>query len=217
MKYFPIYLELKNRNVLVVGQGSETAQKITQLLTAGVNVILISEKIEPYFDNFLENRNFKFKQKRFDESDLEGVWLVVSTLEDRRINEFIFKSSSERNIFCNVVDVTDLCSFIFPAIVSQGDILVAISTSGSSPALAQHLKEKISGLVGPEYGALSELLGDIRKNIINRIPDKKRRSALFHNLINPKIIGLLKKNKKQEALGLAEKMVDEETKKENDN
>jgi precorrin-2 dehydrogenase / sirohydrochlorin ferrochelatase len=212
MKYFPIYLNLKDKNILVVGTGHEAEPKVLQFLEAGAQLKLVSETRPAYINNFYIFKNFTFEQRAFTESDLDNIWLVISTLgnNERSLNEFIFNTATSRNILCNVVDVTELCSFIFPAIVSQGDISIAISTSGTSPALAQNLKKKISDLVGPEYGLLANILGERRKELLEKIPHKKERSELFHRLVNSDAIVLLKQNKRIEAETLISNIIEEE-------
>jgi precorrin-2 dehydrogenase/sirohydrochlorin ferrochelatase len=212
MKYFPIYLDLKDRNILVVGTGHEAEPKVLQFLKAGARLKLISETRPVYIDEFETYNNFIFEQRNFSISDLKDIWLVISTLADRELNEFIFKTATERKILCNVVDVTDLCSFIFPAIVTQGDISIAISTSGTSPALAQKIKSEISELIGPEYGALAGILGRERVGILKHIPNKKERAKLFHRLANSEAIELLKRNQNYEAEILITQIIEEEMK-----
>jgi precorrin-2 dehydrogenase/sirohydrochlorin ferrochelatase len=212
MKYFPIYLDLRNRNILVVGTGHEAESKVLQLLQTGAQLKLISESRPHYLIKFKMYKNFTFEQRTFSAEDLQGVWLVISTLEDRAANEFIYNKAAELNIFCNVVDVTDLCSFIFPAIVSHGDVNIAISTSGRSPALAQNIKEKISGLIGPEYGLLAGILGRKRKELIKQIPNKKERSKLFHRLVDSNALELLKQNSNYDAETLISRIIEEELK-----
>lgn len=212
MKYFPIYLDLISKNILIVGTGHEAEQKLSQLLETGACIKMISETRPAYINKFEEFNNFKFEMKNFTETDLENIWLVVSTLEDRSINEYVFKEATKQNIFCNVVDVTDLCSFIFPAIVTQGDVNISISTSGTSPALAQNIKEKITELIGPEYGALAGILGNRRKEIVEKIPSREERSRLFHLLVNSGSLELLKRNRNYEAELLISEIIEGELK-----
>jgi siroheme synthase-like protein len=201
MKYFPIYIDLKDKNILIIGTGHEAEPKVIQLLQAGAQTKLISDSRPAYIKNFEEYKNFKFEQRKFLDSDLNNIWLVISTLgnKDGITNEHIYNYATSKNILCNVVDVTELCSFIFPAVVSQGDVNIAISTSGTSPALAQDIRRKISNLIGPEYGLLADILGKIRSEIIQNIPDKKERSKLFHNLVNSGALELLRQNRKSDA------------------
>ena len=125
MKYFPIYLDLKDRNILVVGTGHEAEQKVLQLLHTGAQLKLISDLRPSYINNFEAYKNFKYEQRKFSESDIDNIWLVISTLGNRDQTNIYTKQRTRRNIYCNVVDVTELCSFIFPAIVSR-EMLISL-------------------------------------------------------------------------------------------
>jgi precorrin-2 dehydrogenase/sirohydrochlorin ferrochelatase len=196
----------------MIGTGHEAEQKIFQLLQTGAKLKLISDIRPAYVDKFVKDENFIFERKTFSESDLENIWLVVSTLPDRDINEQIYKAATSKKILCNVVDVTGLCSFIFPAVVTRGDINIAISTSGTSPALAQNIKGKISDSIGPEYGLLAGILGRRRKEILNKIPFKKERTKLFYQLVNSGAIELLRQHRNNEAELLISNIIEEELK-----
>ncbi len=212
MKYFPVYLELRNRNVLIVGYGPETLSKIDQILSTGANVKYISDTIPTSLSDYLKKQHIEFRIKEFQKNDLQGIWLAISSSEDEELNKKVFESAAAKNIFTNVVDVTDLCSFIFPAIITEKDISIAISTSGNSPALAQRIKKEISGIIGEEYGYLAELMGRIRPLILKRISDKQRRIQLFHRLVNSELLDLLRLNKYEEAESSAYKIIFEEFK-----
>jgi precorrin-2 dehydrogenase/sirohydrochlorin ferrochelatase len=210
MKYFPIYLDLKDKKILMIGTGHEAEQKILQMLETGAKLRLISESSPAHLAKFEGFNNFNFEQRKYVESDLDNIWLVISTLADRNTNEYIYAAAESRNIFCNVVDVTDLCTFIFPAIVSRGNVNIAVSTSGTSPALAQNIKSKISELIGPEYGKLADFLGTIRKAILEKITDREERSKLFHQLVNSGAIELFRRDRDNEAKLLLSKIIEEE-------
>jgi len=209
MKYFPIFLNLKNKPVLIVGTGPDTLCKIDQIQQIGANVKYISNSIPSATLQYLKEAKIDFTQKDFDESDLDGIWLVISTSEDAQLNKKVFDAASSRNIFVNVVDVTDLCTFIFPAIINEGDVNIAISTSGKSPALAQKIKKEISHIIGKEYGYLAELMGKTRPLIINKIKGRKKRATLFQKLVNSELLDLLKNGKKDEAKEFTYKMISE--------
>ncbi len=210
MKYFPSFLDLKNKPVLIVGSGPETEIKIDQMHESGAKIKYISETISSSLLQNLTSHNIDFEIREFQKSDLEGKWLVISTSENESINKKVFEETSAKNIFSNVVDVTDMCSFIFPAIIHEKDVSIAISTSGNSPALAQRIKKEISGVIGPEYGNLADLMGKIRPLILKRINDKKKRTSLFQRMVNSDLLNLLKSNKYEEAEIEAYKMIFEE-------
>ena len=204
MKYFPAFLSLRDRDMLIVGNGLETEPKLLQFLETGARIKVVSPEPLPVVSELAAAGKIQYRQGNFQECDLQGMWLVVGTGNDREENERIVRAAECRRIFYNIVDVTLLCSFITPAIVSRGDVNIAISTSGTSPALAQRLKKEISELVGPEYGQIAEILGELRPRILEEIPDREKRFALFHHIVNSEVLSLLRVGLKTEALQLIE-------------
>lgn len=208
MKYFPVFLDLEDLRVLVVGNGPETEQKVLQAFEAGASVQVVSPQPLPMIADLAEQGKITYRQGEFEEFDLDEVWLVIGTSEDRELNERVAKAAEARRIFHNVVDVTELCAFIAPAVVSRGDVQIAISTSGKSPALAQRLKREIAALVGPEYADLAKLLGDFRKIILRTVPSFNKRKKLFHRLVESDLLDLFRNGKASEAMRRGAEMID---------
>jgi precorrin-2 dehydrogenase/sirohydrochlorin ferrochelatase len=207
MKYFPIFIDLHGRRVLVVGNGPETEIKVEQLIEAGADVVVVSPEPLPLISRLNAQRKITFVQRGFRESDLDDVWLVYGAAADRVLNERIVCAAQQRRVLYNIVDVTELCAFIMPAIVSRNDLNIAISTSGNSPALAQRVKRETAERFGPEYGLLNDLLGRLRPQVLHDIPDKERRKEAFHRLVNSEVLTLLQEGKNEEAEALAMQLV----------
>lgn len=207
MKYFPVFLNLTNRLVLFVGNGPETASKLLQLRQTGANLRVVSPEPLPVMETLAKSGEIVLHARPFQESDVTGVWLVVSSSNDRALNERIFAAAQRERIFCNIVDVTNLCSFISPAILRQGEVQVAISTGGASPALAQRLKAEIAGIFGPEYGVMADLLGNIRPRVMQEIPDREERFALFHRMVQSEMMTLVRQGNLAAAKQIAENLV----------
>lgn len=199
MKYFPVFLNLRDRDVLMVGNGPETEPKLLQLLKTGARVHFVSPEPLPIVAELAARKELQYRQGEFEESDLDGIWLAIGTGENPSVNKRIARAAEARRIFYNIVDVTPLCAFITPAIVSRGDVNIAISTSGTSPALAQRIKKEISELIGPEYGQIAEILGRIRPQILNDVPNREERFALFHRIVKSETLGLLREGRQNEA------------------
>ncbi len=210
MKYFPVFLDLNKKAVLITGYGPEAEVKIRQMLSSGAEVKYVSGKAPLKLRNFLRDEGICFLNREYRKSDLDDVWLIISVSEDEEFNKKVHSDAESRNIFSNIVDVTGLCNFIFPALITQGDIGIAVSTSGTSPALAQRLKKEISAVVVKEYGILAEIMGRKRSNVIHDVKNKKRRAALFRRLVNSDMLALLKNNLISEAESLADKIIEKE-------
>ncbi|MCS6818280.1 MAG: bifunctional precorrin-2 dehydrogenase/sirohydrochlorin ferrochelatase [Blastocatellia bacterium] len=192
MTYYPVFLDLRDREVVVIGGGTIAERKVRELLDAGARVRVIGQTLTPALEALVESGQIAFRCGEFEEADLEEAWLVLSTTDDAAVNRRIAEAAARRRLFCNVADAPALCSFLAPAVVRRGDIAIAISTSGKSPALAVHLKQKIASIIGSEYGALAQLLGRMRPFVRERIPDPKQRAEVFRCLIEAQTLELLR-------------------------
>lgn len=217
MKYFPGFLNLNDRPVLITGYGPETLPKIDQMYSAGARIKYISDNIATSLSDYLQKLGIQYICKEIQKNDLKDAWLIISTSENEFINKKIFDWASEEKIFVNTVDTTDLCSFIFPAIIADKDLSIAISTGGSSPALAQRIKKEISEIIGKEYGYMAEIMGKIRPLVLKHITDKQQRALVFQRMVNSELLSLLKNNKYEEAETAVYQMILKEIKRHSEN
>src|SRR5262249_22236992 len=162
---FPIFVKLTGRTVLIVGGGQVAEQKASQLLETGCAIRVVAPEASQQIRLWAEEHKIEWKPRPFEASDLEGVFLVVVSTASRQLNSGICATARERGILANVVDVPDLCDFYYPAIVKRGDLQIAISTSGQSPALAKRLRRRLERQFAPEYGSFVRLLGQLRRYV----------------------------------------------------
>lgn len=174
--YYPIYLDLKNRKTVIIGGGKKALNKVLSLIETQANIVVISKDVVPALSTLADEQQITIINRAYKHGDLKDAFIViVMDTSDSSINHAVHKEASERNIVCNVEDVTNLCTFITPAIVRRGDVTVAISTSGTSPALARKFREVLSG-TSPinnahsimEFADLTEILSDTRKVLMDR-------------------------------------------------
>ncbi len=144
-----------------------------------------------------ESGRIEWHRRRYETSDLDGVFLVVAATSDTELNTRVYRDAEARSMLVNVVDVPELCNFILPAIVRQGPIAVAISTSGASPALAKRMKREIATSVGPEYAELAALLDEVRPWAKETLETYDDRKVFFEDIVNgdPDPIELLRAGK----------------------
>ena len=126
----------------------------------------------------------EWQRRSYESADLDGVFLVVAATSDTDLNTSVYRDAEARSMLVNVVDVPELCNFILPAIVRQGPIAVAISTSGASPALAKRMKREIAESVGPEYAELAALLDEVRPWAKQTLPTYDDRKVFFEDIVN---------------------------------
>jgi len=163
MTLFPAFLKLENRLVIVIGGGSIATQKIPSLLQAGARARVISPELHPHLAEYVRLREIDWHPKPFSPDDLEGAFLVIAATSIRELNASVFAEADRRNILCNSVDDIDHCHFYYGSVLQRGDLQIAISTNGKSPALAQRLRLELEQQFGPEYAAWLEWLGAARE------------------------------------------------------
>ena len=165
MFLFPAFLKLTNRRVLVVGGGAIAAQKIPGLLEAGAEVRVVSPKLAPQLTDWVRNQQITWSPKPFEADDLDNVFLVIAATSLPDLNAQVYREADQRNILCNAVDDIDHCHFYYGSIVQRGDLQIAISTNGKSPALAQRLRKELEQQFGPEYATWLDWLGAARETL----------------------------------------------------
>jgi len=163
MSLFPAFLKLENRPVLVVGGGAIATSKVPSLVNAGARVTIVAPKLSCDLAELVRNRDLAWLPKPFEPSDLDGAFLVIAATNIRELNAAVFAEADKRNILCNAVDDIDHCHFYYGSIVQRGDLQIAISTNGKSPALAQRLGRELQEQFGPEYAAWLDWLGAARE------------------------------------------------------
>jgi precorrin-2 dehydrogenase / sirohydrochlorin ferrochelatase len=182
MTLLPIFLKLEGRSCLVVGAGAIGEPKIESLLTSGASVRVVAPQASAAVAAWAQAGAIIWEAREFNHADLDGVFLVIAATSSRGLNGTVFREAHQRNILCNVVDDPEYCDFYYAAVLRRGDLQVAISTNGQSPALAQRIRSELELQFGPEYGEWLEELGKIRRQLFasGMNPDERRR--LLHEL-----------------------------------
>ena len=184
MPYFPVFLDLTDKSCLVVGAGDVGRRKICRLLDCGAGEVLIVDP-QPPRDLMQELRSqarIGFACRPFEPDDLHGKFLVIASTGDQATNTLISRLCEEQRILCNIVDQPDKCSFIVPALVNRGELNIAVSTSGASPALAGHIKTELAERYGPEYTAWVALLKRLRPLILELGLSQSENKDIFQSL-----------------------------------
>ncbi|MEO6724780.1 MAG: bifunctional precorrin-2 dehydrogenase/sirohydrochlorin ferrochelatase [Blastocatellia bacterium] len=212
MRYYPIYLDLKDRAVLVVGGGVIAEGKALQLVEAGARMRLVSPDLTPQLKALVEQEEIEYRQGEFNADDLLGVVLVVSATNDQSVNEAVARLADERGLLCNVVDQPALCNFITPALVTRGDIQISVSTGGGSPSVAQRVKREIGELIGDEYAELLEVAAEMRAEARQLLKAYEVRRQVLQAFVESEAIELLRAGKREEARQLAFDLLRQATK-----
>lgn len=205
MKYFPIFIDLDDQPVLVVGGGEAATQKIRLLLKTNAKVTVVAEDINDELACLETEGRIAVSHRAYQKSDLEGRRLVYAATNDTDLNHLVSIDARAENININVVDETELCSFITPAIVDRDPVTIAIGTDGSAPILAREIKAKLEAWLPFNYGRLADIAGKFRKIVELRIPNIDARRHFWEQIFSgPFRLHVLSGDDAQ-----AEKMVEE--------
>ncbi len=182
MEMFPVFFKLQGRPCLVVGAGTIAAPKIASLLRAGGAVTVVAPDVRPEVETQARAGKLVWHEREFVDTDLDGMFLVVAATDLQQVNHQVVISARERNVLCNSVDDPPDCDFFYPSVVRRGDLQIAISTAGKSPALAQQLREEVDALLPLDSGAWLDQLGATRLKILAAFPAGEERRHALHLL-----------------------------------
>jgi siroheme synthase-like protein len=185
MNLFPMFVKLYGRRVVVVGGGEIAAGKIDGLLKAGASVRLIAPQVHLSLVSLIRTRKVEWLPREFAAGDLEGAALAIAATSAPGVNASVFREAESRGIFCNAVDDIENCHFYYGSVVQRGDLQIAISTNGKSPALAQRLRKELEQQFGPEYATWLNHLGEARAALRAHSTDPELTKHQLHNLAAP--------------------------------
>lgn len=199
VKYYPIYLDIREKGCVVVGGGDVAERKILRLLECGAVVSVVSRKLTTILMNMVEHSKIIHVDDNYDQQYLAGAFLVIGATDQEEVNDRIARDCRARGVMVNIVDDPGRCDFILPSLVNRGSLSIAVSTDGKSPALARKLREDLSVQFGPEYEGYLDLLGWLREMIIaaGRPADDNR--DIFTALVNSPLHGHIRAGRWQEA------------------
>ncbi|MBT18291.1 MAG: siroheme synthase [Dehalococcoidia bacterium] len=166
-RYYPTYLDIKDRLCVVIGAGSVAEGKIKQLLDSGAKVRIISPESTGHVRNLASSGKVDLIERDYSHGDLNGAFIAIAATDNNMVNRQIRDEASAEKVLLNVVDVTNLCDFIAPAIIERGPVSVAISTSGKSPALARKLRESFESEICDcmKWADAAHLLEEVRGEV----------------------------------------------------
>jgi precorrin-2 dehydrogenase/sirohydrochlorin ferrochelatase len=179
MGSYPITLELEGRPCVVIGGGSVAERKVTGLREAGARVAVIAPQVTAGIAALARAGEIEHRARPYRPGDLGEAALVIAATDEGATQRAVATEAASERVPLNVADVPGLCTFTLPAVVRRGDVTIAISTGGSSPALARKLREELGKHVGGEYSVFAALLGRLRE----RLAPSRERQALFTRLV----------------------------------
>jgi precorrin-2 dehydrogenase / sirohydrochlorin ferrochelatase len=192
MSLYPLFADLRDREVLVVGGGDVATRKVEALLRAGARIRVCSPALTPVLEGLRSRGALEHRSGEFDPDWLEGVWLVIAATDDPLLNALLAAEAERRRKLANIVDDADLSTFQVPAVVDRSPMVVAISSGGAAPMLARRLREQLETQLDHSWAALAALFHRHRKTIRQRFPDLGERRRWYDAVIDSSIPALLR-------------------------
>jgi precorrin-2 dehydrogenase/sirohydrochlorin ferrochelatase len=188
MKYYPVNLDMTNKRCVIVGGGDIAERKVERLLECGAQVTVVSKSLTRVLKARKKTGQMDHIDRDYEAQALDGAFMVIGATDRNDVNERISKDAMARGLLVNIVDDPDRCNFILPSLVQQGDLSIAISTGGKSPALAKKLRKELEKQYGPEYQTLLVIQGILRKRILARDQRVADNKAVFEDLVHSDIL-----------------------------
>jgi uroporphyrin-III C-methyltransferase / precorrin-2 dehydrogenase / sirohydrochlorin ferrochelatase len=182
MSLLPIFLKLDGRPGLLVGAGNVALEKINSLLITGLRLRVIAPQAKSEIQQLARENRLEWVQRSFDPADLDGNFVVIAATDNPEVNATVYREAVRRGILVNSVDDPPHCDFYFGSVVRRGDLQIAISTAGESPAVAQQLRREIDARLSADIGPWLTNLGAFRREILATHPPGDARKALLHEV-----------------------------------
>jgi uroporphyrin-III C-methyltransferase/precorrin-2 dehydrogenase/sirohydrochlorin ferrochelatase len=182
MSLLPIFLKLEGRRCLLVGAGAVALEKVGSLLTTGARLRVIAPEARAEIQELAREGRLEWVQKSFEPADLDGNFVVIAATDVPEVNAAVYRAAVEHGVACNSVDDVPNCDFYFGAVVSRGELQIAISTAGESPAVAQRLRREIDAQLPEDLGGWLAKLGELRREVLAAHPRGEERRLLLHEL-----------------------------------
>ncbi|MGO9136189.1 MAG: bifunctional precorrin-2 dehydrogenase/sirohydrochlorin ferrochelatase [Syntrophales bacterium] len=192
MKYYPLFLDITDKRCVVIGGGDVAERKVERLLDFGASVAVVGKTLTPGLEAMKKAGRINHIAADYEKSFIDDAFLMIGATDHDDINAKIARDGKEKGILVNIVDDPDKCDFVLPSLIEQGDLLIAISTGGKSPALAKKLREEMEQRFGMEYQTLLEVMGQLREKFVvkGRSSDENRR--LFEAVVHSDILKHIK-------------------------
>lgn len=194
MKYYPAYLNIADRSCVVVGGGGVATRKTKTLIECGAAITVISPELTRELSDLARVKKINWENKPYSSSDLKGAFLVIGATNDKDLNRRIHGDAKNSGALCNIADQPELCDFILPSLVKRGDLVIAVSTTGKSPAYAKKLKERLESCLGEEQALFLTLMGVIREKILTDRKASHINNTLFKKLVDAGLVEMIRDN-----------------------
>jgi precorrin-2 dehydrogenase/sirohydrochlorin ferrochelatase len=192
MKYYPICLDLRSKQCVVVGGGEVSERKVARLVQCGARVTVVDSQLSPGLEQMKKDGAIEHVDDHYDVSFLRGAFLVIAATDRDEVNEAVSRDARDLGILVNVVDDPGRCDFILPSVFERGDLSMTVSTGGKSPALAKQIAFDMTSLYGQEYEVLLRIMGDLREKMFMRGLSSSENRKIFEAIVHSDILRYIK-------------------------
>lgn len=196
---YPAFLDLGGRQILVVGGGSIATRKMTRLLGSGAHISIVAVKLEKTLEALCQNHGFLHLARELDDTDFQGVSLVFAASDDQQKNADTARRAHKAGCFVNVANTPSASSFLVPSLIDRKPLLVAVSSTGTSPVLARILTARIDAFLPHTYSELGQLAARYRERLVSRIPDARQRRRFWERLLSGRVGELILQGRTDDA------------------
>jgi len=194
MRYYPVCLDIQERGCLVVGGGQVGTRKVRTLLDCGAQVTVISPEATAELAELARKGRITWERRDYRDGDQAGMFLVIGATDVEALNRRIQQEAEAAGRLCNIADQPERCNFVLPAVIQKGDLMIAVSTSGKSPAFAKHLRRLLEGQFGPEYAIFLDLMGAVRQRLLAEAHAPEEHKPIFEQLISRGLLELIRRD-----------------------
>lgn len=191
-RYYPLMVDLTGRRCLVVGGGVVAERKVRALLEAGGEVLVVSPVLTPGLEALKREGRIVHLARPYQPGDLAGSFLVFGATDDHRVNRRLADEAKAAGVLANMADSPTSGTFLAPAVLTRGDLVIAISTGGDSPALARKIREDLESVYGEEYAELLNVLERVRERAKREVADQGRRRALLERAVESDLLRVIR-------------------------
>jgi len=206
-RFYPILVDLHGKKALVVGGGKVAQRKIETLLEHGATVQVVAKELTASLEELRRAGRIEFLGEEFSETFVDGVFVVFAATDDAALNRRVSRTAQQRSLLVNAVDQPADCNFIVPSVLSRGDLVIAVSTSGKSPAFARKVRVELEQSFGEEYGLFLNLMGNLRKEILRLGLSQEENKSTFEDLVTSDLLTAIREKNWDLASQIIEKVL----------
>jgi precorrin-2 dehydrogenase/sirohydrochlorin ferrochelatase len=206
-RFYPVLVDLQGKKALVVGGGKVAQRKIETLLEHGATVQVVAKELTASLEELRRAGRIEFLGEEFSETFVDGVFVVFAATDDSSLNRRVSRTAQQRSLLVNAVDQPADCNFIVPSVLSRGDLVIAVSTSGKSPAFARKVRVELEQSFGEEYGLFLNLMGNLRKEILRLGLSQEENKSTFEDLVTSDLLSAIREKNWDLASQIVEKVL----------